>query len=219
MLTEESTMNRLGPKATVILLLVLSIFRSAAQEAAPQTIRPLHVEGNGIEEVLRNIANVSGVLIGVETTVAFGKEEHLVFNFRGGSIADLAQASASLIPGGKWRVSGERSIVLWDSGFATTVAHTSVAFGGIDHGTRQAVWTALLDNSDLNNLIASKGCRRLDQIFGKEWSGDKPAISITAGNHTVEDILLQSASMSGRSYWAIYQNHRQGQCEIIIELW
>lgn len=69
-----------------------------------KSVRPFHAAGLGVPSVIKDISSITGIIIGLEADVIFGKESRIQFDFPGRTVEDLARRCATLIDQGTWKV-------------------------------------------------------------------------------------------------------------------
>ena len=62
-------------------------------------------------------------------------------------------------------------------------------------------------------------CKEMNLFRGYEWAGDSPTITIPARNLTLEQAMALAVRQSGRFYWSVLDNLREGQCEVSVTVW
>jgi hypothetical protein len=188
-------------------------------QATSRRIPPLHAEGLGVPQIIRNVAWKTQVVFGLEANVVFGSETTISFDFRGGTIRQLADQLAALLPGASWREIDGAGIVIFRDSKASELAKTQITFWGANKATLRQTWEMLTAEPELKALMRDKGCKEMNLFRGHEWEGDTPIITIPAGNPTLEHVAALAASKSGRFYWSILDNLREGQCEVSVAVW
>lgn len=191
----------------------------AFENLVSKRIEPVHVQRLGLPSVLRDVANQTKVIFGLEADVVMGKEKMIDFVFEGGTVADLATKCASLLDNGAWKVIDNRSIIIMQPGKASSLAFVHIQYPRLAQVTRREMWSDIASRPEISNWMQSSGCRRLDLLRGYEWRGDQPSITIPSGLTTLGEALETAAFSSNLYYWSILVNSREGQCETNITLW
>lgn len=201
-----------------VALLITGLPNPVAQGSSRQ-IAPLHVEGFGVPGIVRNVAQATHVVFGIEANMLLGSETRMNFDFTGGTLAQLADQLAALLPGASWRQIAGAGIVIYRDGKAVELAKTEISLSGVRKATLRQTWELLTAQPELKTLMRDEHCKEMNLFRGHEWANDSPTITLPAGTVTLEQAIALAVTKSGRFYWTVLDNLREGQCEISIAVW
>jgi hypothetical protein len=181
-----------------------------------QTVEAVHVEGWGLADVMRQVADRTHLTVGVELDVVMAKAGHFELDFPGGTVADLASKSAALMQGASWKIVRNRSLLIYLPGKATSLSSVRLQSHGVAGATRRQTWVDLPNHPEIDDWLHKNECKREEIFVGDFSRGDRPTISVPGGTITLGDMIETASSESALHFWSILEDSHEGQCLISI---
>lgn len=191
----------------------------AQADLARQSVPALQIEGWGLEDVMHQVASKTQLTIGLELDLVMGTEGHVKLDFPGGTVTELADKCAALMPGVSWKIVYNRSLLLYLRGKATALSEQKIEFDGVTNATHEQVWRLLMQNTKFNEWLEAQACKSWFDLGGGRSQQDRAVISIPSGQISIGDLLESAAVQSSKHFWSLLGNTRNGQCEVWIALW
>jgi hypothetical protein len=185
-----------------------------AVTASTKKIGGCHIEQFGVYNALSEISKKAGVTIGVNA-IEPEKEVTIIFDFPGGTVADLLNMFQSKAPNYKWE---EENGIIHVSRNDARVSLTDVvmSYPGAVQRTREQIWEDIAQRPEISAWMNSAHCSRGELFHGKEFRNHNNPIDIVPGSITLAELLDQVAVKSGAGYWAVLQSSDSGACRIYI---
>jgi hypothetical protein len=203
----------------VVQTVSLSCNGATPQSVSNKKIGGCHIEQGGAYNALAEIAQKAHLVVGVDA-VQPKEEPTIVFDFPGGTVADLLNLFVSQAPDYGWEETSGGIIHAVRAGAHVSLLDVKMSYPGAVRKTRHEIWADLAQRPELSAWMKSAHCSRQEFLQGREFKDNNAPISIPAGNLTLEQLLDQVALGSGANYWAVLQSPQSSDsCHVAIILW
>lgn len=176
-----------------------------------------HVETVNAQDALHDLAQREAVVIGVDAVLP-EKREPIIFDFPGGTVADLLNMFVVQSPGYEWRE--DRGVIHVTS---SHVSLTDVVFSypGARDMKLRLMWEDIVTRPEVAAWLKTNDCRREGFVHPKDFKRHRGLISIPAGSMTVSHFLDEVAIQSGGNYWSVLQRFspKTHVCYVSVAAW
>jgi len=190
-----------------------------ASRISDKHVAACHIEQFGVDNTVREIADLAHVPIGVESVFDPKTEPKIKIHFRGGRLANLLDRLVSQAPEYRWTEDDGIIHVLWH-GAHLPLANVAMSYPGVRDKTKLEIWQDLAARPEVKAWLDSNHCSRQEAFSITGATGTTPhvRISIEAGSITLARLLDQAAIKSGENFWKIVQSPPGKPCVVGIFL-
>lgn len=218
MMIERAVEFRASFLVAASLFLLYGYAATQVEMASARKVAACHIEQFGVYHALAEISEKTGIPIGVDA-VQPEKEQSIMIDFPGGTLADLLNEFVSQAPDYRWADDARGIIRVSRTGAHVTLLDVVMAYGGADRKTRQEVWKDIADRPEVTAWMEANHCSRREFFHGREFKDHNDPISLAPGSLTLAELLDEVAVKSGENRWAVLQSPPDHPCTVAIILW
>jgi hypothetical protein len=183
---------------------------------ATRQVGALHIEQFGAYNALAEISRKAGLPVGVDAVQPIS-EPTVVFDFPGGSAADLLNTFVSQVPDYSWHEKQGIIHVERNNGHVSLL-DVVISYPTL-RTTREAVWLDIGKRPEVSSWLSANHCSRNELRNGREFRDHNESILVEGGEITFGQLLDQVAIKSGANYWAVLQSPANKPCRVDVLMW
>jgi hypothetical protein len=187
------------------------------QALLSRNLESLHIEQFAAYNALGEISEKAHVVIWLDA-VEPKHQSIIVFDFPGGTVADLLDMFVVASPNHSWSETRSGVIHVVRDAAQVSLLDVVISYSGGIKKTRHEIWEDLAKRPEISEWMHSHACERGEVFNGSEFRNHNDPISIESGSLTLAELLDRAAVKSGVDYWTVLQSPPDTPCRIQIIL-
>jgi hypothetical protein len=191
----------------------------AAGTTSAMSLGQLRIEQYGVYNAAKEISQKAHAPIGVDAVLP-RKEPTIVFDFPGGTVADLLNMLVSQAPEYEWNEAEDGVIHVYRKNARVSLLDVVMHYPGAENKTREEIWEDLSKRPEILQWLKSNSCLRKEFFIGNEFKWNNDPISVAPGQITVRQLFDDVAVKSKENGWSVLESASPADsCHVSLMLW